>query len=86
MYALNKGKPVEICNTMQPSSWGYNKSDNGKHKTADDVLKLLANAKASNANLLLNIGPKGDGAIPEEDVKALTEAGKRIAEVYPEMK
>jgi alpha-L-fucosidase len=31
-----------------------------------------------NANLLLNVGPKADGSIPEEDVVILTEVGKRL--------
>jgi len=30
------------------------------------------------ANLLLNTGPCGDGSIPEEDVAALREVGKRL--------
>jgi alpha-L-fucosidase len=31
-----------------------------------------------NANLLLNVGPKGDGSFPEEDIAAITEAGARL--------
>ena len=30
------------------------------------------------ANLLLNVGPKGDGSFPEEDVLAITEAGRLL--------
>jgi len=77
-YERNKDKPSEVCNTLQPNAWGYNKKDDGNHKSAGDVINMLDDANKINANLLLNIGPKGDGSIPEEDIKALTEAGKRI--------
>ena len=30
------------------------------------------------ANLLVNIGPRADGSVHPEDVKALTEVGRRL--------
>jgi alpha-L-fucosidase len=39
---------------------------------------MLSEAGEMNANLLLNVGPKGDGSIPDEDIRSLTEAGKSI--------
>jgi alpha-L-fucosidase len=57
-----------------PRAWGYNKEHNGNHKSAEDVLKMLSDAQAMDANLLLNVGPKGDGSFPEEDIRALLEA------------
>lgn len=75
-YEKNKNKPREICNTLQLHSWGYNRQDDGKHKTATEVLKMLEEAKQLNANLLLNIGPMGDGSIPEEDRITLQEVGR----------
>ena len=39
---------------------------------------MLSDAQAMNANLLLNVGPKGDGSFPEEDIQALLEAGEGI--------
>lgn len=80
VYELNKDKPKEICNTLQPHAWGYNKRDDGQHRNVDDVIQMLETAREMNANLLLNIGPKGDGSIPEEDVVTLTEAGKMLKE------
>jgi len=76
----NKDKPREICNTLQPHAWGYNKQHDGNHKTADEVVQMLEDARAINANLLLNVGPKGDGSFPEEDIAVLSEAGARIPE------
>jgi len=85
VYELNKDKHKEICNTMQPhikgipgATWGYNKGYDGKHRTVESVLEILKDAKESNANLLLNIGPKGDGSFPDEDVDVLIEVGKII--------
>ncbi len=78
VYELNKDKPREICNTLQPHAWGYNKRHDGNHKSADDILKMLDDAQAIDANLLLNVGPKGDGSFPEEDVQALLKAGEGI--------
>ncbi len=78
VYELNKGKPIEICNTLQPHAWGYNKQHDGNHKSAEEVLKMLSDAQAMGANLLLNVGPKGDGSFPEEDIQALLEAGEGI--------
>lgn len=74
----NHNKPVEICNTLQRSAWGYNKSEDGKHKTAQEVLSIVEEAWEKGANLLLNTGPRGDGSITEEDVLALREAGKKL--------
>lgn len=75
-YEKNKDKPREICNTLQPHAWGYNKRDDGKHKSVEEVLKMLADAKAMNANLLLNIGPLPDGSLPDEDVLTLERLGE----------
>ncbi len=79
-YEKNKNKIREICNTLQPHSWGYDKRNDGNHKSSAEIIKMLEEAKKANANLLLNVGPKGDGSFPEEDIKALTEAGKIIKE------
>lgn len=38
----------------------------------------LETARSFPANVLLNIGPKGDGSLPEEDVVTLQEVGLRM--------
>ena len=70
-------KPLEICDTLQPRQWFYNKSLDGRHKTADDVVTMLAKAESIGANLLLNTGPLPDGSIHPEDAKTLGEVGRR---------
>ncbi len=83
-YELNKDKPKEICDTMQPhlpgyhggATWGYNKAIDGKHLNVEQVLEKYDAAREAGANLLLNIGPKPDGSFPEHDVATLIEVGK----------
>ena len=72
------GRPYEICTTLQPSSWGYKRADDGQHQDADWVMEQLAIAARIPANLLPNTGPEGDGHIPAEDVDTLREVGRRL--------
>ncbi|MBC8869881.1 MAG: alpha-L-fucosidase [Planctomycetes bacterium] len=70
--------PLEICDTLQPYSWGYDRKDDKGHKPADQVMEMLKKAKSMGANLLLNTGPFPDGSIHPDDVKTLKEVGKRL--------
>lgn len=78
VYELNKDKPKEICNTLQPHAWGYKKSVNGQHKNADEVYAILQQMDSIGANLLMNVGPLPDGSFPEEDIRILREVGRRL--------
>jgi alpha-L-fucosidase len=73
-------KPLELCDTLQPDGWGYMKEDEGKHKTPNQVMSMLANARGFPANLLLNTGPLPDGSIHDDDTKTLREVGRMIRE------
>jgi alpha-L-fucosidase len=73
-----QNKPIEICETLQPKRWGYVKADDGKHKTAEQVMQMLAVAVEKDANLLLNTGPLPDGSICPEDIEILREVGGRL--------
>lgn len=70
--------PLEICDTLQPYSWGYDRKDDKGHKSVDQVMDMLERAKSMGANLLLNTGPLPDGSIHPDDVKTLHEVGKRL--------
>jgi alpha-L-fucosidase len=84
-WERNKTKHNEICDTMQPGAWGYKKADEGKHRSPEQVTRMLAAAFGQRCNLLLNTGPLPDGSIHPADVKALAELGRRIRkEGYPE--
>lgn len=80
VYELNKDKPKEICNTLQDHAWGYKKSNDGNHKTADEVMGILYQMDSIGANLLMNVGPLPDGSFPKEDIITLKEVGKRLRE------
>ncbi len=71
-------KPLELCNTMQGYSWGYDRQDEGRHRGPDEVMEMLEKAKAMPANLLLNTGPLPNGSIHPQDVKTLEEVGRRL--------
>jgi len=45
------------------------------YKTAQDLIAELADVVSKNGNLLLNIGPKPDGTIPEAEQRILREIG-----------
>ena len=52
-------------------SFGYNANEgDDKLISVPDLISLLVGTVANNGNLLLNIGPKADGTIPEEQVAA----------------
>ena len=70
--------PLELCDTLQPRSWGYAAYDDNDHKTADEVMQMLKHAADLNANLLLNSGPLPDGSFYPADVSTLREVGRRL--------
>ena len=56
-------------------TWGYKSKDNN-WKSVDDLLGLLAELASKGANYLLNVGPTGEGEIPQPSVERLEEIGK----------
>lgn len=55
-------------------SYGYHKFDNS-HKPVGAFIQLLAKAASRGGNLLMNIGPKGDGAFDSKDLNILQGIG-----------
>ena len=55
------------------SAWAYMK--NSKYKTTTDLVHYLIDNVSKNGYMLLNIGPKPDGTIPEEDKNLLEGIG-----------
>jgi alpha-L-fucosidase len=58
-------------------SWGY--IDGDKFKTPQRLIGDLVDIVSKNGVLLLNIGPKADGTIPEQAQNILLEIGKWLA-------
>ena len=59
--------------SISNKSWGYIENDDYKSSTA--IIVQLADIVSKNGNLLLNIGPKSDGTIPEAAARTLREVG-----------
>ncbi|MFM7181753.1 MAG: alpha-L-fucosidase [Verrucomicrobiales bacterium] len=68
------GTDWETCMTMN-TTWGYSIHDK-KWKSAADLIRTLSDISSKGGNLLLNIGPKGDGSVPEESVASLRRMGE----------
>ena len=64
----------ELCYTMN-DSWGYQPFDN-KYKSPNMIIRTLVDCISMGGNLLLDIGPKADGTIPEEQVNILKQLGR----------
>ena len=60
--------------TFSDESWGYTPLDT-RFKDANQVLRMLAKVANGGGNLLLNISPRGDGSVPVEIERALTQVG-----------
>ncbi|GAA0721802.1 alpha-L-fucosidase [Dokdonella soli] len=67
----------ELCMTMN-DSWGYQPHDHA-YKTPNQLIRILADTISMGGNLLLDIGPRADGTIPDEQVKILKEIGRWTA-------
>lgn len=64
----------ELCMTTN-DNWGYRPSDT-HFKTPYQIISIFADCIGMGGNLLLDIGPKADGTIPEEQAHILKELGK----------
>ncbi|WP_286843952.1 MULTISPECIES: alpha-L-fucosidase [Sphingobacterium] len=74
----------ELCYTMN-DSWGYQPFDK-KYKSPNIIIRTLVDCISMGGNLLLDIGPKADGTIPEEQLNILKQLGrwthKHAAAIY----
>lgn len=64
----------ELCMTIN-NNWGYRPSDTN-WKTPYEVITIFADVISNGGNLLLDIGPREDGTIPDEEVNVLKELGE----------
>jgi alpha-L-fucosidase len=66
--------PWELCATVN-DSWGYQIKDRN-FKSVRQCVRMLAECAGMGGNLLLDIGPRSDGSIPDEDVAVLRGLGR----------
>jgi alpha-L-fucosidase len=67
-------RPWQTDTSISNTSWGYVPNDT--YKTPEFIIHLLADIVSKNGNLLLNITPRSDGMIPEQEQQILREVGQ----------
>jgi alpha-L-fucosidase len=69
-------KKWETCRGLG-YSFGYNQVETDTQLlSSKELILLLIDIVSKNGNLLLNVGPKADGTIPENQLKCLTDLGE----------
>jgi alpha-L-fucosidase len=69
------GRSWEACMTLN-GSWGWQPAPESDWLSARRVIGMLREVTAAGGNLLLNIGPRADGSVPEEAIRTLRDVGR----------
>jgi len=84
IYDLERGKlpgirklPWQTDTSIGKNSWCH--VSNWQSKTANQLVDDLVDIVSKNGNLLLNVGPKADGTIPEDQKEILLQMGDWLA-------
>lgn len=57
-------------------SFGYNRDEDARHSlTGAELIRMFVDVVSKNGNLLINVGPRADGSIPELQLDAMRELG-----------
>ena len=73
-----EGRPWEACMTTN-GSWGYFAADEN-FKPPESLISNLITCARGGGNLILNIGPRSDGSVPEGSVRSLERVGQWMSE------
>jgi alpha-L-fucosidase len=60
------------------TTWGYSEHDHS-WKSPEILIRNLVDIVSKGGNYLLNIGPKGDGSIPQESIESMRTIGQWMA-------
>ncbi|SDE72891.1 alpha-L-fucosidase [Pricia antarctica] len=84
IYDLERGKlpgirklPWQTDTSIGKNSWSY--VTDWDSKTPNQLIDDLVDIVSKNGNLLLNVGPKADGTIPDDQKKILLQIGAWLA-------
>ncbi|MFL6306049.1 MAG: alpha-L-fucosidase [Candidatus Sulfotelmatobacter sp.] len=72
-----RSMPWQTDTSVSNKSWGYITNDT--FKSPEFIVHQLVDIVSKNGNLLLNIGPRSDGTIPEEVQQVLLDVGTWMA-------
>ncbi len=70
--------PLEYCTTLNPD-WFWIRNKHYSHPSAETIADWRRRARATRANLLLNVGPTTDGLIPEYHRAYLRDAERALS-------
>jgi len=76
--AEQAGRAWEACMTFN-GSWGWRPTPPEDWHPARKVVMMLQQVTSGGGNLLLNVGPKPDGSVPDEATERLTGVSKWLA-------
>jgi alpha-L-fucosidase len=72
-FADSKPYAWQTDTSIARNSWCY--TDTLDYKTSKEILHNMIDVVSKNGNMLLNVGPRADGSIAQQDVKILKEIG-----------
>ena len=72
--AFNTATPWETCEIISEGSWGW--MPGRKVKSLRKIIHLLVQTVTGDGNFLLNVGPRPDGSIAEEQAERLKQIGR----------
>ena len=70
-------EPWQTDTAIARNSWCY--TEENIYKSAPAILRDLVDAVSKNGSMLLNVGPKADGTIADEDAAILTGIGRWLS-------
>lgn len=70
-------RPWEACLTIN-RRWGYDKNDH-QWKTPEMIVRCLVDVASKGGNFLINIGPTGEGVVPQPSIERLHSLGEWLA-------
>jgi len=80
VFDMERGAAADIqpnfwqtCTSVSRNSWGY--ITNHVYKDTGEIVDELVDIVSKNGTMLLNIGPKADGTIPDHEQQMLREIG-----------
>ena len=80
VFDMERGQAAEIrptlwqtCTSVSKNSWGY--ITNHDYKATGEIVDELVDIVSKNGTMLLNIGPRADGTIPEHEQQMLRDIG-----------
>ena len=74
-----ENRPWELCTNLSGGAWGWTPSAKERIMSFDSCIRLLVSVVCQDGNLLLNVGPKGDGEIEPAQVQRLKEIGNFLS-------